>query len=234
MKFYGDELRLKVVESRRKGFKYSEIAEIFSISIISAMRYVRLYKETGSVSKKVRIYRESCQEWYVEFCRTLEIYKQAGRTIIYIDESGFHLNMAREWAWGCRGELIHGTVSGKRTGKKHTLVAGLLLNKIIAPITFIGITDSEVFNSWLNQALLPEIQEKNCILVMDNAAFHKGQETIRIIENQGHTILFLPPYSPHLNPIEKIFGNMKKIYRNAEGSIQNEIERMEYSILKFT
>jgi transposase len=57
MKFYGDELRLKVVESRRKGFKYSEIAEMFSISIISAMRYVKLYKETGSVSKKVRIYK---------------------------------------------------------------------------------------------------------------------------------------------------------------------------------
>jgi predicted transcriptional regulator len=59
MKFYGDDLRLKVVAARKKGFKFSEIADMFSISQASVCRYVQLYARSGSVSRKVRVYKRS-------------------------------------------------------------------------------------------------------------------------------------------------------------------------------
>ncbi|MCW9717149.1 transposase [Avibacterium sp. 21-599] len=62
--------------------------------------------------------------------------------------------------------------------------------------------DSDIFYVWLIEALLPEL-EKPRIIVMDNAVFHKRRDIIEAIDQTEHKILWLPPYSPDLNPIEK-------------------------------
>jgi len=73
--------------------------------------------------------------------------------------------------------------------------------KFLAPMTFQGGCDSQVFNSWLKKSLIPQIPP-GTTLVMDNASFHKSAETKRLIEEANSKLLFLPTYSPDLNPIE--------------------------------
>lgn len=72
-----------------------------------------------------------------------------------------------------------------------------------------GVVDASLFNYWLEEHLFKEIPPAS-ILIMDNARFHKTKATLELIEGNGHTYLFLPPYSPDFNPIEKDFGTLKK------------------------
>ena len=75
---------------------------------------------------------------------------------------------------------------------------------------FEGSINSDVFGSWVRQDLLPKLPSR-CVLVMDNATFHKRKDTLKVIESAGHTVLFQPPYSPDLNKIEKKWAQCKKI-----------------------
>ena len=74
---------------------------------------------------------------------------------------------------------------------------------------FEGTTNSDIFNAWLGQELCPKLNH-NHVVVMDNAAFHKSAKTRELIEGTGAILLFLPPYSPDLNPIECDFAAIKK------------------------
>ncbi len=65
-----------------------------------------------------------------------------------------------------------------------------------------GYYDTEVFTCWVDKILLTNLLEKS-VIVMDNATFHKGEEMQNLLQDSGHTLLYLPPYSPDLNPIEK-------------------------------
>jgi len=77
---------------------------------------------------------------------------------------------------------------------------------------FEGNINADVFHAWVTQELLHSIPA-NSVLVMDNATFHKRSDSIAAIEKSGHSILFLPPYSPDLNPIEKKWAQAKSIRR---------------------
>ena len=77
---------------------------------------------------------------------------------------------------------------------------------------FDGTCNTDVFNQWLEEMLLPALKP-GTVIIMDNAAFHKSQKTREVIEAAGCRILFLPPYSPDLNPIEKLWANIKKLWR---------------------
>jgi transposase len=92
------------------------------------------------------------------------------------------------------------------------LIAGLLNHKVIALITYKGYTDTQVFNVCSEQCLIP-VLPPNCLIVMDSASFHKSEETQEIIETNGHTLLFFPPYSPDLNPIENYWAIIKEKLR---------------------
>ncbi len=70
----------------------------------------------------------------------------------------------------------------------------------------------------VDKILLPSLQEKS-VIVMDNAAFHKGKDMQQIIQDAGHILLYLPPYSPDLNPIEKKWAQAKQIRRSTNCSI---------------
>ena len=71
---------------------------------------------------------------------------------------------------------------------------------------FKGTCNTEVFNAWIEQVLLSELKPGQ-VVIMDNAAFHKSPK--ELIESIGYKLLFLPPYSPDLNPIEKYWANLK-------------------------
>ena len=73
---------------------------------------------------------------------------------------------------------------------------------------FEGTCDTDLFNAWLKQGLLPKLTAGQ-VLILDNASFHKSVKNRKLVESYGCEILYLPPYSPDLNPIEKCWANMK-------------------------
>jgi transposase len=78
-----------------------------------------------------------------------------------------------------------------------------------APVLFAGSCTTALFNAWLAQELCPRLHG-NHVVVMDNAPFHKSALTHALIAGTGATLLFLPPYSPDLNPIEHDFATLKR------------------------
>ena len=131
---------------------------------------------------------------------------------MYVDESGIDSFVSREHAWSERGQAVVGERSGRRFARE-SFVAGLINKKLVAPICYQGTMDSVLFNFWLSNFLLPEVG-KGKTIVMDNAAFHKSSDTASIISSAGCDLIFLPPYSPDLNPIEKCWANLKKKIKN--------------------
>lgn len=89
--------------------------------------------------------------------------------------------------------------------------------KLLSPFLFQGTTNTTIFNTWLKESLLPVLKEGST-LIMDNATFHKSQETRNLVRAAGCKILFLPPYSPDLNPIEQVWANIKR-YRKYNESL---------------
>ena len=87
-------------------------------------------------------------------------------------------------------------------------IAGTRENRYIAPMYFKGYCDTEVVEAWLEQELLPVLTPGH-IIVMDNASFHKSAKIKELIEEAGCDLLFLPPYSPDLNPIERFWSWLK-------------------------
>ena len=124
--------------------------------------------------------------------------------------------MRSEYAWSPRGESIIDERKGRAT-EKLNIIAGLSKGNIIAPMIYECSTDSELFNFWLEHLLLPEIP-KNSLIIMDNASFHKSEKTKELVEKFSCRLLFLPPYSPDLNPIEQFWAIIKaKIKKIADG-----------------
>lgn len=82
----------------------------------------------------------------------------------------------------------------------------------MAPYVFNGYTDSTRFNEWLEKCLIPEMTPGQT-LVLDNASFHKTLKTKEIVEKAGCRLLYLPPYSPDFNPIEKQWAVLKGKYK---------------------
>lgn len=136
------------------------------------------------------------------------IIKDRGKdSIVYVDESGFESHVYRPHAWSSRGRKTYGERHGNNR-RRTNLIAGRMGKKFLAPFLFEGATNATVFNSWLTNILFNELP-KGATVVMDNAAFHKTAETRKIFEGTSFHLLYLPPYSPDLNPIEKDFANLK-------------------------
>ena len=100
-----------------------------------------------------------------------------------------------------------GEISGRRFSRE-SFIAGLYEGKFLAPMCFQGTCNTELFNIWLEKALLPNLSPGK-VLILDHASFHRSEESKRIVERAGCKLLFLPPYSPDLNRIEKYWANLK-------------------------
>ena len=96
-------------------------------------------------------------------------------------------------------------VSGKRF-ERQSIIAGLCEKTTLAPFGYYGTCNAKLFNFWLEKMLVPCLNPGQ-IAIMDNASIHKKNTTRSIIKQAGCKLLFLPPYSPNLNPIEHLWAN---------------------------
>ena len=98
------------------------------------------------------------------------------------------------------------------------LSAALMGKTLIAVGLFSGTIDNAVFTCWVEQILLPSLTEKS-VIVMDNAAFHKGSDMQKLLKGAGHILLYLPPYFSDLNLIEKKWAQAKHIRKTTNCTI---------------
>jgi hypothetical protein len=145
------------------------------------------------------------------------MYQKNGTPIIYIDESGFAHDMPRTHGYSLCGQRCYGKHDWGAKGR--TNVIGALLAGVLLTISMFESTiNTDIYTAWVKQDLLPKLPPES-VIVMDNATFHKGLEMTTIIEEAGHTLLYLPPYSPDLNPIEKKWAQAKALRRKVGGNI---------------
>jgi transposase len=149
--------------------------------------------------------------------------------LVYIDESGVDSHLHKEYCWAPKGQVVLSRQSGKRFARE-SFLAAKCGKKILAPMCFNGTCNTELFNAWLEQMLVPELIPGQ-ILIMDNASFHKSSRTKSIIEAAGCKLKFLPAYSPDLNPIENFWALLKAKLKSYINKFASLAEAIDYSLL---
>lgn len=133
--------------------------------------------------------------------------------LVFIDETWTATNMARTHGRCLKGERLRmGFPHGHR--KTTTLVAGLRNTGMVAPLVIDGPINGEWFEAYVGQVLAPTLKPGD-IVILDNLSSHKRLAAREIIEAVGARLMFLPPYSPDFNPIEKAFSKLKALLRKA-------------------
>ena len=133
--------------------------------------------------------------------------------LVFLDETAAATNMLTRYGWGPRSErLVDAQPWSHRCTT--TLVAGLRSTGIVAPYVLDGALTGEVFLAYLEQVLVPTLSPGD-VVVMDNLPAHKVAGVEKAVAAAGASILYLPPYSPDLNPIEQMFAKLKTLLRKA-------------------
>lgn len=133
--------------------------------------------------------------------------------LVFFDESGINTTMARLRGRCLRGERLVSYAPGGHW-KSDTLLAAVRLDGVIAPMVLDGPVTGESFAAYVEASLVPEL-EPGDIVIMDNLPAHKSQRVAAAIERAGCSLVYLPPYSPDLNPIENMWSKVKASLRKA-------------------
>ena len=133
--------------------------------------------------------------------------------LVYVDEMGCDNNIVPPRGWAALGKKTYAEQNAFKTQRLSTIAAYRKSDKdIIAPFEFKGHTDLALFIGWFEQMLCPNLHTGDYV-IMDNAAFHKSDELFEIAQRYNIHIIYLPAYSPDLNPIEKVWANFKRNIR---------------------
>jgi transposase len=153
--------------------------------------------------------------------------------LVFIDETWAKTNMTRTHGWWRRGVPLRAQVPHGHW-RTMTFLAALRHDRIAAPCVIDGPINGESFRAYVEQMLVPTLQPGD-IVVMDNLGSHKGHAIRRAIRAAGARLVFLPPYSPDLNPIEQVFAKLKILLRKAdERTIDGVWRRIGTLLQRFT
>lgn len=133
---------------------------------------------------------------------------------MFVDETWAKTNMAPIRGWNARGERLIGKAPQGRW-RTYTFLAALRRGSVDAPFLFDGPINGERFRAWVEQALVPTLKPGD-VVILDNLGSHKGKAIRSAIRDAGAHLLFLPAYSPDLNPIEQLFSKLKHWLRRRQ------------------
>jgi transposase len=153
-------------------------------------------------------------EWLRAAWRVMVAHDMEPKRLVFVDEMGTNTSLSPLRAWTRRGERARGAVSRNR-GKNTTLLSSMGVEGMGPSLAITGAVDARVFEAYLERVLLPELHPGR-IVVMDNLSAHKTEKVRELVEGARCELLYLPPYSPDLNPIEEAFSKIKGILRKAE------------------
>ncbi len=148
---------------------------------------------------------------------------------MFIDETWAKTNMAPLRGWGPRGQRLIGKAPHGRW-RTLTFLAALRIDRIDAPCIFDGPINGERFRAYVEQFLVPTLRPGD-IVILDNLGSHKSKAVRQAIRAVGAHRLFLPPYSPDLNPIEQVFAKLKHWLRMAKARSVPELHAAVAGIL---
>ena len=152
---------------------------------------------------------------------------------MFVDETWTKTNMTRTHGRAPRGHRLVARVPHGRW-KTMTFLAALRCDRIDAPCVVDGPINGTIFRAWVEQFLIPTLRPRD-VVVLDNLGSHKGLAVRRAIRAAGAHLLFLPPYSPDLNPIEMMFAKLKTLLRKADERSQAAVtERLGIILDQFT
>jgi transposase len=150
--------------------------------------------------------KESRAKWFEQFAQVRV------NQLVFIDEFGVTTSMTRTHGRAPRGERVVAKVPHGHW-KVLSTIAAMTVHGIGASASFDGATDTELFVTFVREALLPTLVPGQ-VVVMDNLPAHKSPQIDRLIESVGARVLRLPPYSPDYNPIELAISKIKTILRS--------------------
>jgi transposase len=158
------------------------------------------------------------------------------KRLVFVDEMGTNTSLSVLRAWSRRGLRAYYSVPRNRgpRGPNTTLLSSMTMEGMGPSLAVEGATTSAVFEAYVQWGLSPTLCPGQ-VVVMDNLTAHKGERVRELIEGRGCELLYLPPYSADLNPIEEAFSKIKAFIRKAEARSRGAlIEAMGAAILAVT
>lgn len=143
--------------------------------------------------------------------------------LLFLDETAAKTNMTRTYGWGPTAERVVDAVPYGHW-QTTTLVQVIDYQGTRAAMTTNGPVNAWIFDTFVDWLLLPALRPGD-ILIMDNLSSHKNVSTLAKIESKGVEVRFLPPYSPDLNPIEKIFSKVKAALRRLRARSKRTLDQ---------
>ena len=128
--------------------------------------------------------------------------------LVFVDECGINEYLYSPYCYAMPGVKIVAEISGK-IFQRTNIIAGYVNGKSIAPLVYSVNTTKALVEEWVDKVLVRELKAGQ-VVIWDNASFHKSEKAKKAVESAGCKLIFLPPYSPDLNPIEKFWANFKK------------------------
>ena len=147
--------------------------------------------------------------WKVTGAQSLD-----ARSLVFVDEMGTNVALSPLYGWSKKGERAYCSVPRNR-GKNTAVLASMSLEGMGPTLAVEGATNTNVFETYVERVLAPTLR-KGQVVIMDNLSAHKGERIRELIELRGCELVYLPPYSPDLNPIEEAFSKMKGLLRKAQ------------------
>lgn len=136
------------------------------------------------------------------------------KRLVFVDEMGANTSLAPLYAYSPKGERAYVRVPRNR-GPNTTLLSSMTLSGMGPSLAIEGATTAGIFEAYVERMLAPNLRPAQ-IVITDNLSAHKTERVRELVEQRGCELLYLPPYSPDLNPIEEAFSKIKGLLRKAE------------------
>jgi transposase len=144
-----------------------------------------------------------------------------GRRLVFVDECSTNTSLSPIYGWSRRGKRLHFEVP-RNWGVNVTLLSSMSIEGMGPSMAVEGPTTKAVFEAYVERVLAPGLKPGQ-LVVMDNLSSHKSFRIKELIEGRGCELLYLPPYSPDLNPIEEAFSKLKALLRKAGARAQEAL-----------